>query len=197
VSITKKLRCSDAVMLGPHSGAVITATRTEADGDRHQIGRRCDEARSLYRRVDRLITAVPGNRRRPLTRRPSMATRTNRTGARGEGIAAARAALARQVLTPADFQALYRQFQKAVTERGHQAELTQHLGYPVGGERSADGNAREGTTPKTILTETGAVAVDVPRDRAGSFTPQFVPTGVRRLPGFDDSVLQLYAGDIK
>jgi len=101
--------------------------------------------------------------------------------------------LAAQIQTPVQFQALYRQFQKAITERVLKAELTQHLGYPEGGERPADGNARNGTTPKRITTDTGTVDLDIPRDRRGSFAPQFVPKGVRRLPGFDESVLPLYA----
>ena len=54
-------------------------------------------------------------------------------------------------------------------------------------------NARNGTTPKTVLTDTGALPLAIPRDRVGSFTPQFVPKGVRRLPGFDQKVLSLYA----
>jgi putative transposase len=101
--------------------------------------------------------------------------------------------LAAGVQTPADLHVLYRQFQKAIAERVLKAELTQHLGYPDGGERGEDGNARNGSTPKTVLTDTGRVALDIPRDRTGSFTPQFVPKGVRRLPGFDETVLQLYA----
>jgi putative transposase len=101
--------------------------------------------------------------------------------------------LAAEVTTPGEFQALYRQFQKAMAERVLKAELTHHLGYPEGGERGADGNARNGTTPKTIHTDTGSVLLDIPRDRTGSFTPQFVPKGVRRLPGFDETVMMLYA----
>ena len=50
-----------------------------------------------------------------------------------------------------------------------------------------------GTTPKTILMDDGPVPLDIPRDRAGTFSPQLVPKGVRRLPGFDQKVLSLYA----
>jgi putative transposase len=73
---------------------------------------------------------------------------------------------------------------KAVLERGLQAELTEHLGYgrddPAG---RGSGNSRNGTTPKTVLTEVGPVRLDVPRDRAGTFTPALVPKGERRLGG--------------
>ena len=101
--------------------------------------------------------------------------------------------LAAGVRTPEDFYAVFRQFQKALTERVLQAELTHHLGYPPGEARGPDGNARNGTTPKTVLTETGVLPLDIPRDRQSTFTPQFVPKGVRRLPGFDESVIALYA----
>lgn len=101
--------------------------------------------------------------------------------------------LAAGVKSPADFQAIYRQFQKALTERVLQAELTHHLGYPEGAGRTPDGNARNGTTPKTLITDTGTLALAIPRDRQSSFQPQFVPKGVRRLPGFDETVLALYA----
>lgn len=101
--------------------------------------------------------------------------------------------LAAAVKTPADFQAVYRRFQKALTERVLQAELTHHLGYPPGESRGPDGNARNGTTPKTVLTDTGPLALEIPRDRQSTFTPQFVPKGVRRLPGCDETVIALYA----
>jgi hypothetical protein len=97
------------------------------------------------------------------------------------------------VQTSADFQLVWWRLQKAMAERVLKAELTHHLGYPEGGERGPDGNARNGSSPKRLLTESGPVDLEVPRDRAGSFTPQFVPTGARRLPGFDETVLMLYA----
>jgi putative transposase len=54
-------------------------------------------------------------------------------------------------------------------------------------------NARNGTTAKTVLTESGALPLEIPRDRESSFAPLFVPKGVRRLPDFDQKVLSLYA----
>ena len=44
-----------------------------------------------------------------------------------------------------------------------------------------------------MLTDGDALTLDIPRDRAGTFTPQLVPKHVRRLPGFDQKVLSLYA----
>jgi len=103
-------------------------------------------------------------------------------------------ALIADVTTPAQVEALLRDVKKALVERVLRAELTQHLGYPEGSERPEGAtNARNGTTPKTVLTEEGALPLAIPRDRASTFVPQLVPKGVRRLPGFDQKVLSLYA----
>jgi putative transposase len=37
------------------------------------------------------------------------------------------------------------------------------------------------------------MAIEIPRDRTGEFEPQLVPKGQRRLPGFDEKVIALYA----
>ena len=57
------------------------------------------------------------------------------------------------------------------------------------------GNVRNGTRPKTVLTEaSGQVPVEVPRDRHGTFEPQIVKKRQRRLTGVDQgSALLLYA----
>jgi transposase-like protein len=96
--------------------------------------------------------------------------------------------------SPEELDEVFRTLKRAMTERILRAELTDHLGYPEGGERPpGEANARNGTTPKTVLTDDGALSLAIPRDRAGSFAPQLVPKGVRRLPGFDQKVLSLYA----
>lgn len=103
-------------------------------------------------------------------------------------------ALVAGVRTQAEFDVMFRGLKQAITERILRAELTEHLGYPEGDARPADTtNARNGTTPKTLLTESGALPLEIPRDRESSFAPRFVPKGVRRLPGFDQKVLSLYA----
>lgn len=96
--------------------------------------------------------------------------------------------------TPAELEELFRQMKKRIVERMLSAELTHHLGYGPGEAKPADQpNHRNGSTPKTVLTDDGALPLDIPRDRAGTFEPQLVPKGVRRLPGFDAKVLSLYA----
>ena len=84
---------------------------------------------------------------------------------------------------------------KAVLERGLAAELTEHLGYERG-DRAGRGspNSRNGSTPKTLATEVGAVPLDTPRDRRGSFEPRLVPKGSRRAGGLDEMIVSLYAG---
>lgn len=106
---------------------------------------------------------------------------------------AALEALVADVQTPEQLEAVFRALKQRMVEQVLQAELTEHLGYPPGAGRGTDGNARNGTTPKTVLTDEGALPLAIPRDRAGTFAPAFVPKGVRRLPGFDQKVLSLYA----
>jgi putative transposase len=89
---------------------------------------------------------------------------------------------------------LLSQVTKAVLERALAEEMTGHLGYEKhdpGGRGS--GNSRNGTTPKTVLTDVGAVDLAVPRDRAGSFEPKIVRKGQTRLEGFNDRVIALPA----
>ena len=81
---------------------------------------------------------------------------------------------------------------KTVLETALEAELTEHLGYEKHGASEGD-NARNGTRTKTVLTEVGAVQIDVPRDRDGSFQPKIVRKRQRRLDGIDEIVLSLTA----
>ena len=84
--------------------------------------------------------------------------------------------------------------QKSDLERILEAELTAHLGYDkhqAAGRGS--GNSRNGHGAKRVLTGQGALEVTVPRDRNGSFEPQFVAQRQTRLPGFDEEVNSLYS----
>lgn len=86
---------------------------------------------------------------------------------------------------------------KAALERGLEVELTDHVGYERGAsDASAFANSRNGTTPKTVATEVGDVELAVPRDRNGTFTPQLVPKGARRLGGLDDMIISLYGNGL-
>ncbi len=84
---------------------------------------------------------------------------------------------------------------KAVLERGLAAELTDHVGYEKGDPAGrGSSNSRNGTTPKTLVSEVGPVPLAVPRDRNGTFEPRLVPKGSRRAGGLDDMIISLYAG---
>lgn len=72
------------------------------------------------------------------------------------------------------------------------AERTDHLGYEHGDRAGwGSGNSRNGTSPKTVITDAGAVPVEVPRDRNGTFEPKLVGKHQRRLEGFNDIVIGL------
>ena len=44
-----------------------------------------------------------------------------------------------------------------------------------------------------MLTDAGALRIDVPRDREGTFEPQFISKHERRFTGFDDKIIAMYA----
>jgi putative transposase len=83
---------------------------------------------------------------------------------------------------------------KVVVESALEGEMDDHLGYgkhdPAGRN---GGNSRNGTRPKTVLTEAGPVEIEVPRDRESSFEPLMVAKRQRRLSGIDDLVISLSA----
>lgn len=81
---------------------------------------------------------------------------------------------------------------KTVLETALSAELTEHLGYEEHDRRPGT-NARNGTSEKTVQTDIGPVPLKVPRDRDGSFEPKIVPKNKRRIGGFDEAILSLYA----
>jgi len=81
-----------------------------------------------------------------------------------------------------------------IMNRAMDAELTDQLGYERGDPAGrGSGNNRNGTTPKTVLTDAGAVPVAVPRDRNGEFEPKLVGKHQRRIEGFNQLVVGLVA----
>jgi putative transposase len=84
---------------------------------------------------------------------------------------------------------------RRLVQRALSEELTEHLGYPAGhAPPGGAGNSRNGTSPKTVLTDHGPVGLEVPRDRNSEFEPQLVRKGQRRLAGLDEKIIALYAG---
>jgi putative transposase len=97
-------------------------------------------------------------------------------------------------MTAGQVQGLFDQFKKALLERALGAEMSHHLGYAPGQTKpEGAGNHRNGKSAKTVLTDTGALRIDVPRDRQASFEPQIIGKHERRFTGFDDKIIAMYA----
>ena len=77
---------------------------------------------------------------------------------------------------------------KALSERALNAEMDHHLA----GEDGA-GNSRNGYGRKTVMTDTGKIELEVPRDRQATFDPQLIAKYQRRFPGFADKIVSMYA----
>lgn len=102
--------------------------------------------------------------------------------------------LAKGVKSEADLSTLTQKLVKMTVEAALGAELEEHLGYakhdPAG---RGSGNSRNGSSTKRLKGQHGEVEIQVPRDRAGTFEPQFVRKGQTRLTHMDDQILALYA----
>jgi transposase-like protein len=90
---------------------------------------------------------------------------------------------------------LLKSITKQVLEAALEEEMTEHVGYDKHAvEGRNGGNSRNGTRAKTVLTDNaGAVPVEVPRDRDGTFEPVIVKKRQRRLTDVDAVVISLYA----
>jgi transposase-like protein len=108
---------------------------------------------------------------------------------------------ASQATTVEELNELMRLMMKSGLERMLDTEMDVHLGRrpasssppaPVGKERRSP-NRRNGRSKKTVQGDLGEVMLATPRDRDGTFEPQLVPKHQRRVPGFDEKILALYA----
>jgi putative transposase len=97
-------------------------------------------------------------------------------------------------VTAGQLEDIFEQFKKAFIQQALGAEMSHHLGYAPGQAKpQGAANHRNGKSAKTVLTDTGALTIDVPRDRAGSFEPQLIGKHERRFTGFDDKIIAMYA----
>lgn len=118
--------------------------------------------------------------------------------------------IAANATTVDELNGLMRTLMKSALERMLDTELDIHLGRvseePLTGRESAAGeppsapltarrssNRRNGHSPKTIQGDMGKLPLDIPRDRNGTFEPQLIQKHQRRLSGFDEKILALYA----
>ena len=82
------------------------------------------------------------------------------------------------------------ELKKAFAERALNAEIDHHLDN---GEEDGRPNSRNGYGRKSVLTETGKIELEVPRDRLSTFDPQLIAKYQRRFPGFDEKIVSMYA----
>jgi putative transposase len=124
--------------------------------------------------------------------------------------------LAREVAedsrTIADVNGVLRRLMKATMERMLDTEMDVHLGRrpngvghaggdrlqrsettEAGGGDPRPGNRRNGRSPKRVQGELGEFEIAAPRDRHGTFEPQVIEKYQRRVEGFDEKILKLYA----
>jgi putative transposase len=89
---------------------------------------------------------------------------------------------------------LIEQLKKRVVERALAGELTHHLGYAKGEAQPEEiDNHRNGYSKKRVVGEEGAMEIEVPRDRSGSFEPLLIAKGQKRFEGFDEKIIAMYA----
>jgi transposase-like protein len=83
---------------------------------------------------------------------------------------------------------------KGTVERILKAEQEAHLGFEPykKGELNSD-NSRNGFSKKTMKTSSGEVVIDIPRDRKGTFEPQFVQKYQSFDPDLEKRVVSMYA----
>ena len=113
--------------------------------------------------------------------------------------------IACQATTLEDLNGLMRTLMKSALERMLDTEMEVHLGRtPSSVNSESVGSVNESSTPKkrnrrnghsskTIQGDMGKLPLEIPRDRAGSFEPQLIGKHQRRLAGFDEKILALYA----
>ena len=89
---------------------------------------------------------------------------------------------------------LVKDLTRRLVERVLEGEMTAHLGYEKHAQEGHNGgDSRNGKSGKRVKTDSAEMGIEVPRDREGTFDPQMVAKGQRRLPGFDEKVIALYA----
>jgi putative transposase len=110
--------------------------------------------------------------------------------------------IANEAKTRDDVNDLFRTLMKSALEAMLDSEMDVHLGrrpnvavpadaIAVGGPAPA--NRRNGRSQKTVSGAMGNITLDTPRDRQGTFEPQLIAKHQRRLAGFDEKILALYA----
>lgn len=115
--------------------------------------------------------------------------------------------LATQATTLEELNGVMRSLMKTALEKMLNSELDVHLGRGSDGMAMVEQetfainpddspqprNRKNGFSPKTIQGDMGKLPLEIPRDRDGTFEPQLIGKHQRRLAGFDEKILALYA----
>jgi len=120
--------------------------------------------------------------------------------------------IAEDAKTIGDVNGVLRLMMKSTLERMLDTEMDVHLGRrgagveeawegrPHGPEAAEDAagnkrpaNRRNGRSSKIVQGDLGEFEIDTPRDRLGTFEPRVVEKHQRRIEGFDEKILKLYA----
>jgi transposase-like protein len=78
-------------------------------------------------------------------------------------------------------------------EMDHHLESERHLRSEDDSNSSKRANCRNGRSRKKVQGELGPLEIEAPRDRQSTFEPQIVGKHQRRVEGFDEKLLALYA----
>jgi len=121
---------------------------------------------------------------------------------------------ANQHHTAEDLNGLIRLMMKTALERMLNTELDVHLGRravpsalavaqsqevpssdapPAAAVKAGKPNRKNGHSQKTVQGNLGELTLTTPRDRDGTFEPLLIPKYQRRVPGFDEKIMALYA----
>lgn len=101
----------------------------------------------------------------------------------------------KQFKSKESFQEYFNSLFKQGIEEMLKAELDDHLGYSKHSKEGYNtGNSRNGSYPKTIITENvGEVVLNIPRDRNGEFEPQIIPKGQTISSKIEEAVIGMYS----
>ena len=93
-----------------------------------------------------------------------------------------------------DVQTLLKDLLKGTVEAMLQGEMEEHLGYEKHSKLGNNsGNSRNGYGKKEVQTEYGAIDLEVPRDRNGTFEPQVIGKRQTKTVNLDDRIIAMYA----
>ena len=93
-----------------------------------------------------------------------------------------------------DVQAMIKELFASTMQEMLEAEMDTHLGYAKHDTKNKQTeNSRNGHSQKTVDSELGEMAIDVPRDRQGEFDPIIVKKHQKRMPSIEEQVIALYA----